>query len=108
MQQIATSTRCWGPAPARCCRLSVRCDAGRPSVATNAVAAPPRAAAGVPPLAGAGVAEPLSVSDVGKSTNIRYHEAMVDRREKELLLGQASGAACVPNSLDACDSCRGG
>lgn len=77
-------------------------------MATNAVAAPPRAAAGVPPLAGAGVAEPLSVSDVGKSTNIRYHEAMVDRREKELLLGQASGAACVPNSLDACDSCRGG
>ena len=33
-------------------------------------------------------ATPLDTVDVGKATNIRYHESTVGRTEKELLMGQ--------------------
>ena len=50
------------------------------SVAASATATGAQAAAAAAPC--------LSVTDVGSSTNIRWHESMVARSDKELLLGQ--------------------
>jgi adenylylsulfate kinase len=42
----------------------------------------------------------LSTTDIGNSTNIRWHDSMVARRDKEMLLGQRgcvlwfTGARC--------------
>ncbi|KAL4434495.1 hypothetical protein ABPG75_000936 [Micractinium tetrahymenae] len=95
MQLQLSRCPCPSAAAARCCRsrgVAVRAELQRPSVATNAVAAPGRAAAPLAPATAPGlnnaVAAPLATTNVGNSTNIRWHESMVDRREKEMLLGQ--------------------
>ena len=77
-------------APSRCRRRVLA------AAASAAAAEPPTAARLRSPLERAGAAlnnavsvtAPLSVTDVGSSTNIRYHETMVPRSDKELLLGQ--------------------
>ena len=80
--------RCAAPQPAvvQRCRGAAR---GRAAAPARLV----RATAGATgnSLAGAanGAAKPhLEVTDVGASTNIRWHETMVVREDKELLLGQ--------------------
>jgi hypothetical protein len=83
----ASLTRCppaSRPAARCCCRrpLVVAAEAApaRGSVAASAIATGARGAAAAAPY--------LSVTDVGSSTNIRWHESMVARTDKELLLGQ--------------------
>ncbi|KAL4418938.1 hypothetical protein ABPG77_009118 [Micractinium sp. CCAP 211/92] len=95
MQLQLSRCPCPSAAPARCCRgrgVAVRAEHQRPSVATNAVAAPGRSASPLAPATAPGlnnaVAAPLATTNVGNSTNIRWHESMVDRRDKEMLLGQ--------------------
>jgi adenylylsulfate kinase len=46
----------------------------------------------------------LSTKDVGNSTNIRWHESMVARRDKEMLLGQRG---CVLWFTGGCQLLRG-
>lgn len=87
------STRCPHPTPAsaRYCRRPVRvvAQAAPRDVSAQAAAAP---AAVAPPHAvgtNNAVAGPhLSTTDVGNSTNIRWHDSMVARTDKEMLLGQ--------------------
>ncbi|KAI3439133.1 hypothetical protein D9Q98_001541 [Chlorella vulgaris] len=82
------STRCCVPAaqiPSRCCRRSaVRVAAQQQATGPAALGRPAPAVAVNNAVAG----PHLSTKDVGNSTNIRWHESMVARRDKEMLLGQ--------------------
>lgn len=80
------------PAAAQRCSCGRRALGARPRLTAVAAGTTARASAAPATLSGAAnnaVAAPhLATVDVGRSTNIRWHQSMVSRGEKELLLGQ--------------------
>ena len=59
----------------------------RPQTARQVSQRPSRCSSGARVTCNA-ASEPLATVNVGHSTNIRYHESVVTREDKELLLGQ--------------------
>ena len=109
------------PAAAQRCSGGRRALGARPRLTAVAAGTTARASAAPATLSGAAnnaVAAPhLATVDVGRSTNIRWHQSMVSRGEKELLLGQrgcvlwftgarvlGGGRFCCMRAWSACES----